>query len=91
MEMQTTILGEAEEPPTFELEEQPLPTALLWQVVEAVAVVGLRRFAEEQPTATTEPRDVTRMVKEVKEERKSRVALGELPGQERLQVVRRVL
>jgi hypothetical protein len=63
----------------------------LWQVVEAVAVVGLRPFAEEQPIATTEPRDVTRMVKEVKEERKSRVALGELPGQERLQVVRRVL
>jgi hypothetical protein len=63
----------------------------LWQVVEAVAVVGLRRFAEELPIAITEPRAVTRMVKEVKEERKSRVALGELPGQERLQVVRQVL
>jgi hypothetical protein len=63
----------------------------LWQVVEAVAVVVLHRFAEEQPIAITEPRAVTRMVKEVKEERKSRVALGELPGQERLQVVRQVL
>jgi hypothetical protein len=69
-EMQPITLGEAEEPRIYELEEQLLPTVLLWRAVAVDAVVDLHPFVEEQPTATTEPLDATPMVKEVKEERK---------------------
>jgi len=68
MEMQPTTLGEAEEPLILELEERPLPTELLWRELAVAAVEDLHPFAEEQPTATTEPLDATPMVKEVKEE-----------------------